>query len=357
MRRAMGQVYRAGAESQQTSAPAGNGAGEPLRANASVDLAGCPKRVCRHCAIRVRTLDSIAGCGTRDWGMTKMKQDGRKIVIVGGGIAGLCAAVYAQKCGYQAEVLEMHDMAGGLATSWRRGAYTFETCLHWLYGSNPTGAMHSQWKEVFDIDRLTFVHPEVMARLETERGECLSVYTNVDRLETELLKQAPQDTNEIRRFVSAIRSLRKFKMPDPAGGWAANCSTLLHDLPCLPLLRKLSHMSGREYGKRFKHPLLRSFFGEGEMGRLSAMARFLSLTWMGAGDGGYAIGGSQAIIRLIEEKLASLGGRVRFGAKVERILVERDTAVGVQLADGETIAADWVISAADGHATIYDLLG
>ena len=29
----------------------------------------------------------------------------------------------------------------------------------------------------------------------------------------------------------------------------------------------------------------------------------------------------------------------------------------MQLADGETIAADWVISAADGHATIYDLLG
>jgi phytoene dehydrogenase-like protein len=29
----------------------------------------------------------------------------------------------------------------------------------------------------------------------------------------------------------------------------------------------------------------------------------------------------------------------------------------VRLADGETIMADWVISAADGHATIYDLLG
>ena len=45
------------------------------------------------------------------------------------------------------------------------------------------------------------------------------------------------------------------------------------------------------------------------------------------------------------------------GAKVERILVEHDAAVGVQLTDGETITADWVISAADGHATIYDLLG
>jgi phytoene dehydrogenase-like protein len=32
-------------------------------------------------------------------------------------------------------------------------------------------------------------------------------------------------------------------------------------------------------------------------------------------------------------------------------------AVGVHLAGGETIAADWVISAADGHSTIYELLG
>jgi phytoene dehydrogenase-like protein len=65
---------------------------------------------------------------------------------------------------------------------------------------------------------------------------------------------------------------------------------------------------------------------------------------------------SQALIRFIKEKLASLCGQVRFGAKVERILVDNDVAVGVQLAGEQTIAADWVISAADGHATIYDLL-
>ena len=78
-----------------------------------------------------------------------MKHDAGKVIIIGGGIAGLCAAVYAQRCGYQAEVLEMHDSAGGLATSWRRGEYTFETCLHWLFGSNPDGEMYSQWLEVF----------------------------------------------------------------------------------------------------------------------------------------------------------------------------------------------------------------
>lgn len=49
--------------------------------------------------------------------------------------------------------------------------------------------------------------------------------------------------------------------------------------------------------------------------------------------------------------------RPRLDAKVDKILVERDTAVGVRLSGGETIPADWVISAGDGHATIYDMLG
>jgi len=79
--------------------------------------------------------------------------------------------------------------------------------------------------------------------------------------------------------------------------------------------------------------------------------------WLTGRDAGYAIGGSQAIIGLIADNLRNLGGRLRTGAPVEKILVERDTALGVQLASGETIAADWVISAADGHATTDKLLG
>ena len=110
-----------------------------------------------------------------------MARTSRKIVIIGSGIAGLCAAVYGQKCGYDVEVMEQHDNAGGLATSWRRGDYTFETCLHWLLGANPERGMHALWREVFDIDRLKFLHPEVFARIETEHGEFLDVYANVER--------------------------------------------------------------------------------------------------------------------------------------------------------------------------------
>ncbi|MGZ3497487.1 MAG: phytoene desaturase family protein [Vulcanimicrobiaceae bacterium] len=285
-----------------------------------------------------------------------MKTPG-KIAIVGAGIAGLCAAVYARKCGYDVEVLEQHDAAGGLATSWRRGDYTFETCLTWLLGSKPGGMLHAQWREVFDIDALSFVNPDEYVRMETERGESLSIYTDVDHMEAELLKRAPQDAREIRRFASAIRRLAKTEIPDPGESWRRTLLRMLRTLPSLPLLRSWWGLTLEEYARRFTQPLLRSFFADGETADLSALTLVFALAWMNERNAGYPIGGSQAVIGSIVAEFQRLGGRLRLNAAAEKILVERDAAVGVQLTSGETIAANWVISAADRHATIYDLLG
>jgi phytoene dehydrogenase-like protein len=244
--------------------------------------------------------------------------------------------------------------SGGLATSWRRGEYTFETCLHWLLGSSPTGALHAQWQEVFDIDPLTFIDPEEYIRLETDRGESLSLYTDVDRMESELLRLAPQDALEIRHLAASVRRLGEFAIPDPSASWPHNWLSMFRTLPYLPLLREWSRLSCNEYSRRFSHPLLRYLFTRDD--ELSAVAVVLSLAWMNMRNAGYAIGGAQAIIRGIVDRFQSLGGQLRLGVKVEQIVVENDVAVGVKLASGEIVRADWVISAADGHATIYELL-
>jgi len=285
-----------------------------------------------------------------------MAQHQRKMVIIGGGIAGLCTAVYAQKCGYNAEVLEMHSMPGGLAMSWNRGQYTFETCLHWLLGSKSGGEMNAQWLEVVDLSGLQIVDPIEFTRIETESGDCLHIYADVDRLEAEFLQRAPQDKAQILRFTNAVRRLGNFRMPDPGCGLFENGGALLHDATCLPLMHKLSNISGRDYGELFSDPLIRTFFGGGEMGNLAAIALVFSLAWMNTGNAGYAVGGAQSIIRGIAKKLADLGGRIRCGAKVGRILVEQNKAVGVELVTGESVYADWVVSAADGYTTIHKLL-
>jgi phytoene dehydrogenase-like protein len=240
--------------------------------------------------------------------------------------------------------------------SWLRGPYTFETCLHWLLGSKPGAEMHAQWRELFDIGRLHFTDHEIVLRIENADGAGLNIYRDVDRLEAELLRRAPQDERAIRELTRSIRLLGGFRMPDPTLGTLRNALRMAGDIRLLPQLNRLMGITGAEYAERFTDPLLRSFFDAGEMGRLSAIALVFSLAWMNTGNAGYCHGGSQAIVRLIEERIAELGGRIRFGARVERILVEKGRAVGVELASGERAMGDWVISAADGYATLFKML-
>jgi phytoene dehydrogenase-like protein len=217
--------------------------------------------------------------------------------------------------------------------------------------------MYRQWHEVFDIDRLTFVYPERWVSIDNERGECLDIYSDADRMERELRHYAPEDTPEIHRFATAVRHLGECPLPDAGDSWPHRYATGLRLVRYLLPLRKWSRVTSGEYGMRFSAPLLRSFFGEDDMAQLSALALVFTAAWMSKRNAGYPIGGSQAVIGLITERLLGLGGRLRLDTAVKTILVERDTAVGVQLDDGKRIGANWVISAADGHATIYDLLG
>lgn len=286
-----------------------------------------------------------------------MASASRKIVIIGGGIAGLCAGVYARSCGYEVEIVEQHSVPGGLATSWRRGDYTFETCLHWLVGSKPQGTLNAQWREVFDIDKLDFVYHEEYERLEDKQGRSLSVYADVDRMEAEFLRHAPQDAEEIKAFTAAIRRLSDFPMEDLNAALPRKALAFLRLLPKLPMLQHWSAISARDYGQRFKDDMLRRFFADGASSGMSAIALLFMFAWMKNGNAGYPVGGAKAVIDPIAERFRALGGELRLSTKVEKILVENDVAIGVQLAGGEKILADWVISAADGHATIYDLLG
>ena len=286
-----------------------------------------------------------------------MTRESRKIVVIGGGIAGLCAGVYAQTCGYQVEVLEQHSTPGGLATSWVRGDYRFETCIHWLVGSSPDGLLNAQWREVFDIDRLKFVYAEQYQRVENEDGQSLRVYSNVDRMEAEFLREAPDDADEIKAFTAAIRVVADLPMQEMMNGsWPNRAWAMIRLLPRLPLLRHWAAISAADYGKRFKYELLRRFFGDGATAEMSVIALVFMFAWMNQNNAGYPIGGSKAIIDLIVARYQALGGTLRTNARVSNIIVENDIAIGVKLANDETIGADWIISAADGHATIYDLL-
>lgn len=280
-----------------------------------------------------------------------MKQ--KKVLIIGGGIAGLCTGIYLQKNGFATEILEMHTMAGGLATAWKRKGYTFENCIHWFVGSRKGEDLHSTWKEVFDVDRLDFYDDPVFQVIEKGASR-LVIYKNVDYLEKELLAKAPEDTIAIRDFTSLVRKLSSLRMPGGKNLFA-KVASYVKATPYLWILPKYSKITMAGYAKRFKNPLLKQFFGAG-LQNLSLLAIAFSLAWMARKNAGYPIGGSLQLIRLIEDQYRKLGGTLQFQAKVDQIMVENNRAVGVQLENGRKILSDIVISAADAHATLYHML-
>lgn len=277
----------------------------------------------------------------------------KKVLIIGGGIAGLCTGVYLQKNGFETEILEMHSIAGGLATAWKRDGYTFENCIHWLLGSKEGEELNPTWKEVFDIGRLEFYDGEIYQVIE-KGDKKLVVYRNVDRMEREFLTQAPEDAAAIREFARLVRKLSFFRFP---GGDSLfpRLVSLAKALPHLWRIGKYRKFTMGGYAERFKSPLLKSFFAS-SLSELSFMAIAFSLAWMTRGNAGYPIGGSLKMIRLIEDHYRALGGKIRFDTRVERIIVNNRKAAGVVIEGGEEVTANIVVSAADGHTTIFQFL-
>ena len=85
---------------------------------------------------------------------------------------------------------------------------------------------------------------------------------------------------------------------------------------------------------------------------LYAMIHFVERRW----GVHFAMGGTGALVRGLVRKLEELGGEIRYGAPVRRILTKGRRAVGVVLQDGEKLAADLVVSNADYVHTYGELL-
>ena len=57
-----------------------------------------------------------------------------KLVIIGGGLAGLSAGCYARASGFDVTIVEHNLALGGVCTAWHRGPYLVDGCIHWLAG-------------------------------------------------------------------------------------------------------------------------------------------------------------------------------------------------------------------------------
>lgn len=285
----------------------------------------------------------------------------KSVIVVGAGIAGIATAAHAAANGYDTRVYEMHTLPGGLCTSWEQRDYTFDGCIHWLVGANPTSSMRRLWDEVGALDGTSTVDHDEYLRVRSESGQEVVIWADLDRLEGELLAVSPSDSAPIRELIRSARTMLKYAQSVPDSppdqmGLLDGLKAVIQMGPAMRTMRRLSTTSLGEFSERFCDPFLRRVFnlivGEPRFSLLLAS----TLAWFHAKDAVWPIGGSLPFAKNMERRARDLGAAFTYGARVERILVEGDRAVGVRLADGTEDRADFVISAADGHSTIFGML-
>lgn len=319
---------------------------------------------------------------------------GPSILIIGAGVAGLSTGCYAQMNGFSTEIFEMHDKPGGMCTAWTRGGYTFDYCIHNLAGTAPSSRHYRMWLELGALQPQT--HPQATAettvaeaeqgpsqdlvpgthpasadgagasgcpvyhykelvRVEDLSGRSLTIGPDIARLERDLKDLAPGDKEVIDEYIQGVRAFQGFDLLGLPGSGAWG---VLRMVPHAGKVVKWMKPSLAEFAQRFSDPFLRRAFPyvQYDMPATPTGAHLNMIAGMSRGDCGWPVGGSLAFARAIERRYRALGGQVHYKSRVAKILTENGRAIGVRLADGSERRGDVVVSAADGHGTIFDML-
>jgi phytoene dehydrogenase-like protein len=283
----------------------------------------------------------------------------KKMIIIGGGIAGLSTGCYAKMNGYDVHIYEMGALPGGLCTSWKNKGYTFDICVHWLVGSSPDSRFHQIWRELGTIQGKEIYYKETAVKYHLE-DQTVCFYSDPERLAEHLKGISPEDGAAIDELVDYVRIFYRLMdtpltKPKELFTPLDNIKMMKRYAPFIKPLKQISEMTIDDFSEKFKNPLLRRALKAFKTNS-PANAFFAVPFVLATKNSGFPAGGSLEFARGIEKRFTGLGGKIHYGAKIRKILVTDNKAVGVRLENGEEVAADIVVSAADGHSTIFKML-
>jgi len=293
--------------------------------------------------------------------MGERKSD--KVIIVGAGLAGLSAGCYARLNGYPAHIFEHHSKPGGVVAAWKRKDYLIDGGVHFLMGYRRGQPTHDLYEELGILeDNPVIGLKDYGTYVDEANNRTLTVTSDLNRLAEDMKALSPADGRAVDELIGEARACRGFDfgldMEKPA--------ELMGPMDTLGQLwrmrRFMKYMVGRfsksmdEYTRAYKDPWLRWIVNNLFMPDVPVWFVIMLLAMVADGQLGLLEGGSRRLARSLEGRYKALGGDVTYRATVEKILVHKDRAVGVRLSDGSEHRGGVVISAADGHSTIYDML-
>lgn len=287
-----------------------------------------------------------------------MSENSKKVIIVGAGVAGLAAGVYARRAGFETTILEKHFIPGGLSTSWSRKGYLFEGGMHWLTGSSEKLTLNRIWHEVGALQENNPIFNKDPFYTLVNDGKELHLYRDVKKLEKHLIENCPEDKKMIKRMCSDIKIFLGVHMPvgDIPGLKAKNpthpsLGELMGMAPAVLRLGALNKQSYVDYVNQFQNKNLRELLLTVIGHRYNALSFIYTMASFASGDCGYPEGGSLRLTKNMADTFEALGGKIEYRQTVEKVIVENGRATGV-ISNGQKLDADAVIVTQDTRQAV-----
>jgi phytoene desaturase len=286
------------------------------------------------------------------------------IVIIGAGLGGLSAAALLAKRGYRVTMLEKNEHPGGRANIFTAEGFTFDMGPSWYL-------MPDIFKHFYDLmeedihEHLNLVRLDPSYRVffpgDNEIPQ-LDIYSDLERDLPTLEKLEPGVTPQLREYLK--RSGEQYALAKKSFMYRNYNSVF--DFLSWDIMKEGRRMNPLQTMERY----LNSWFKDE---RLKKILEY-TLVFLGSApsktpalynimnfidfDMGvyYPKGGIYEIVRSLVSLCEKHGVQIRTNSAVNKIVVENNTATGVELKSGEIVDADYVISNADLWFTETKLL-
>jgi phytoene dehydrogenase-like protein len=297
------------------------------------------------------------------------------IIIIGGGHNGLVCAAYLAKAGKKVTVLEAAGQVGGAAAT-REFAPGFRaSCAHLLYlldqdiskdlalESNGLSIARSGLETIAlaadgghitigsdNVDGGGLSSEDKAAYAEYRRfmSKFAAIIGGMHNLVPPRITQERGDLIALGKLALKVRMLGRDDMREFLRIGGINIYDILKENFDNPLLKgalSLDAVLGTFSGPRSNNSVF------------TALHRMSGNNAGAAGSASIAAGGMGAVTDALAAAAKKAGADIRTASPVSKILMDGMTVAGVELANGEQIAASTVVSNASPKATIMNLLG